>query len=246
MAGYAQKKAIVYFNPAESTLLPAARQTLDSLALALKNTGRYRLAIHGFCDSTGDHAGNVALGKARAMSVYHYLMDRGLSGDSMITKGFAESHPAAKGNDDASYAKNRRVEITMREAAGHQTKFDINTSIEDLMVGQKLVLKDLNFINDKAVLLPESVPTIKLLLQYMLDNPTLEIKLTGHVCCTDDMELSVMRAKFVNDYLVHNGVDPSRMTYEGLSNTDPLMPNDYKDQQAAKVNRRVEITIVNK
>ena len=80
----------------------------------------------------------------------------------------------------------------------------------------------------------------------MRDNPALEIKLSGHVCCSSDMALSVARARFVYDYLVKNDIDPGRMTYEGFSNTVQLLPNDEIDTYAAKVNRRVEITIMHK
>ena len=123
---------------------------------------------------------------------------------------------------------------------------DTFPSFANLEVGQKLILKNLNFVNNSAVLLQESVPSIFALLKCMKENPTLEIKLSGHVCCMPDMGLSVARAKFVNDYLVRKGIDPARITYEGFSNLFPLLPDDDIDPYAAKVNRRVEITIVNK
>ncbi len=49
--------------------------------------------------------------------------------------------------------------------------------------------------------------------------------------------MSVARAKFVYDYFIKNGVDKSRMSYEGLAHKFPLGGSADKD-------RRVEILIV--
>jgi outer membrane protein OmpA-like peptidoglycan-associated protein len=188
----------------------------------------------------------VVLGRQRAGMVFDYLYHHGISGDSMVRNSFAESDPVARGWDAGSMAKNRRVEIFVSRAFAGAAGFDAATPVASLKIGQRLVIQDLNFVNNEPVLLPESVPVIKMLLKYMEDNPGLEIKLSGHVCCTDDMLLSVERAKFVYDYLERNGIDADRMSYAGFSNHMPLAPNDMTDPEAAKVNRRVEIVIVKK
>lgn len=286
IAASAQKKTVVYFRTAESTLLPAACATLDSLSASLVNEGKYHLRIDGYCDSNGTHLRNIVLGEKRAVAVYNYLRQHGITADSMTTAGHAESNPAAPGPDSISKARNRRVEIlsflpapapprevkkqpsnpdtdsnkpktpkevmrteALESAPGQATlssRLDTFPSFANLEVGQKLILKNLNFVNNSAVLLRESIPSIFALLKCMKDNPTLEIKLSGHVCCMPDMDLSIARAKFVYDYLVRKGINPYRMTFEGFSNLFPLLPNDDIDPYAAKVNRRVEITIVNK
>ena len=123
---------------------------------------------------------------------------------------------------------------------------DPASSLEGMKVGQKLPIQKINFVNDKATVLPESMPALEQLLKYMRDNPTLVIKLSGYVCCTPDMAMSVARAKVVYDYLVQNNIDFTRMSYEGFSNRVPLMPNDNTDPVAARVNRRVEVTIMHK
>jgi len=247
IAASAQSRTVVYFNPDESTILPAAARTLDSLALSLQKKGNYHLTINGFCDSTGTHTRNVPLGRARAISVYDYLYHHGVIGDSMVRIGYAESNPAAPGHDVASWAKNRRVEILVSSSFIDITKiFDPPIPVSEMQVGQRIILKDLNFVNNQTVLLPESVPVIKTLVDFMNAYPTIEIKINGYVCCSNDMELSVARARFVYDYLVRHGVDARRMSYAGYSNHFPLAPNDTVDEEAAKKNRRVEITITGK
>jgi hypothetical protein len=58
------------------------------------------------------------------------------------------------------------------------------------------------------------------------------------------MPLSIARAKAVYDYLSNNGVDTSRISYRGFSNTNPLVQEI--DAQTEQKNRRVEIVILNK
>jgi len=123
---------------------------------------------------------------------------------------------------------------------------DPASSLEGMKVGQKLSIKKINFVNGRATVLPESMPALEQLLKYMQDNPTLEIKLSGYVCCTPDMAMSVARAKAVYDYLVKNNISFTRISYEGFSNKVPILPNDNDDSIAAKINRRVEVTIMKK
>jgi len=91
----------------------------------------------------------------------------------------------------------------------------------------------------------------------MEDNPKLEIKIQGHICCNypveddgfdydnGDTHLSVNRAKAVYDYLVAHGIDPNRMSYEGLGGKFHLV-NPEKTEADMTKNRRVEIKIIKK
>ena len=84
--------------------------------------------------------------------------------------------------------------------------------------------------------------------QTIAANVDFSFVIQGHVCCTEGTldavdkktnkrNLSVARAKFVYDYFIKNGVDKSRMSYEGLAHKFPLGGSADKD-------RRVEILIV--
>ena len=72
----------------------------------------------------------------------------------------------------------------------------------------------------------------------MVEDTTLLLKLHGHVCCADDMELSKKRALAVMNYLSQNDVDYKRMSAEGFSNSKPLVPDDSETNMS--LNRRVE------
>jgi outer membrane protein OmpA-like peptidoglycan-associated protein len=82
----------------------------------------------------------------------------------------------------------------------------------------------------------------------MKNNPGLKLEISGH---TDNVgsylankKLSENRAKSVVDYLVKEGIDQSRLTYEGYSFTRPIAPNDTPEGR--QKNRRVEFEILEK
>jgi outer membrane protein OmpA-like peptidoglycan-associated protein len=88
---------------------------LDSFANGLKDDPTTRVRIIGHTDNTGSDAINNPLSEQRAASVRTYLEDRGISGGRIETAGRGDREPIADNNSDAGRAKNRRVEIFLRE-----------------------------------------------------------------------------------------------------------------------------------
>lgn len=123
-------------------------------------------------------------------------------------------------------------------------------------VGSNIILKNLNFIGGRHLLLKESIPILHELLDVMQANPQLNIEIQGHICCMPgrqdgvDMDygtpnLSVNRAKVVYEYLLQNGIDSSRISYKGFGHQYPLAwPEDTELNRST--NRRVEIKILKK
>ncbi len=75
------------------------------------------------------------------------------------------------------------------------------------------MLENLQFLPGKHVLRSFSKPEVEKLLNIMLENPTLEIEIQGHVCCgrmigdadhldfdTRSYDLSANRAKSIYNY----------------------------------------------
>jgi outer membrane protein OmpA-like peptidoglycan-associated protein len=83
-----------------------------------------------------------------------------------------------------------------------------------------------------------------LLLKLMKDNPALEIEIEGHVCCANDMRLSVDRALTVLEYLVRNGIQEKRLKYKGHSNYNPITEENNEEERI--MNRRVEVMVLKK
>jgi outer membrane protein OmpA-like peptidoglycan-associated protein len=61
--------------------------------------------------------------------------------------------------------------------------------------------------------------------------------------CFDDHNLSVSRALAVYTYLAQKGIDRSRLTFKGFSNTLPVVFPEITDEDRTK-NRRVDVEIV--
>ena len=133
------------------------------------------------------------------------------------------------------------------------TKQIADTSTKE---GTHIILKNMNFIGGRHVLLPGSVPILEELLQVLKDNAKLEIEIQGHICCTPGSEdgididyrtrnLSVMRAQAIYEYLIGHGIHKKRLSYHGFGHQYPLVyPEDTEEKRTT--NRRVEIRIIKK
>ncbi len=109
-------------------------------------------------------------------------------------------------------------------------------------VSKKIVLEDILFDYNSAILLPVSKSSLDTLASKLLIYRDVEIKLTGH---TDDtgseefnLNLSIQRAKSVKEYLVSKGVDQKRISFSGKGESEPLRSN--ATEEGRMVNRRVE------
>jgi outer membrane protein OmpA-like peptidoglycan-associated protein len=117
------------------------------------------------------------------------------------------------------------------------------------MVGKKLtdakiVTHGINFDFDKATIKPESMGTLKMVIQIMKENPELKFEVGGHTDSDGDetynRKLSQQRADAVRNQLISMGVDTSRLTAKGYGKTKPISDNSTPEGKAN--NRRVEFT----
>ena len=103
--------ATVYFELDKSSLTSKSIQTLKSAVDALNENTSIKVTLSGHADERGTREYNLALGQRRAESVSDYLVLNGINKSRITVKSFGEEKPLAYGQDESSYAKNRRVEI---------------------------------------------------------------------------------------------------------------------------------------
>ena len=103
----------ISFAVGRADLQPALRPVLDQFAHGLDATVRVRIVGH--TDSTGSDAINDPLSLARARTVRDYLQDGGVPTGRLEITGRGAREPVADNGSDAGRAKNRRVEIFLRE-----------------------------------------------------------------------------------------------------------------------------------
>ena len=105
----------VSFDTGSAAIKPQMRGVLEPFANSLKDDPAARLTIVGHTDSTGSDAVNNPLSVERAQSVRDFLATRGVSSARIETAGRGEREPVAENTTDAGRARNRRVEILLRE-----------------------------------------------------------------------------------------------------------------------------------
>jgi outer membrane protein OmpA-like peptidoglycan-associated protein len=105
----------ISFDTGSAAIKPQLRAVLDPFANSLRDDPSARLMIVGHTDNTGSAAINNPLSVERAQSVRDYLTTRGVAGARVDTAGRGEREPVADNTSEAGRAKNRRVEIFLRE-----------------------------------------------------------------------------------------------------------------------------------
>ncbi len=84
---------------------------------------------------------------------------------------------------------------------------------------------------------------LKVLAEYLQENPNFSIIIEGHVCCGPADRLSTKRARAVYKHLLKLEVNREQMSYIGKSFTEPIVKVE-KNEQDKERNRRVEIELI--
>jgi peptidoglycan-associated lipoprotein len=102
---------VVYFDYDSLTLKPEARSVLERNAAYLQVNKQFKVQLEGHTDERGSREYNLSIGQKRAETVRRALILLGSNDAQLEAVSFGEEKPAASGTDEATYAKNRRVEI---------------------------------------------------------------------------------------------------------------------------------------
>jgi peptidoglycan-associated lipoprotein len=100
---------VFYFEFDSFVLTEQTRAALLAHAEYLKAAPR-SIRLEGHADERGSREYNMALGEKRAAAVKDFLASQGVS-SAVEVVSFGEEQPAEKGHAEASWSKNRRVEL---------------------------------------------------------------------------------------------------------------------------------------
>lgn len=103
--------ATVFFEFDSYNLTSKSIQTLKSVVSVMNSNIDIEITLAGHADERGTREYNLALGQRRAESVKDYFLLNGIMSSRVTVKSYGEERPLSLGNDEASYSKNRRVEI---------------------------------------------------------------------------------------------------------------------------------------
>ncbi len=70
-----------------------------------------KVKLEGNTDERGTREYNIGLGERRAQAVRRALMLQGVAQTQITTVSFGAERPAAEGDDESAWTKNRRVEL---------------------------------------------------------------------------------------------------------------------------------------
>lgn len=104
---------MVFFDYDESQLTPETERLLRAKMEILRNNPGVQLRMEGHADERGTSEYNIALGNERAEAVIQFLTNFGIDGGRFTPVSFGEERPLSQASNEASWARNRRVEFVI-------------------------------------------------------------------------------------------------------------------------------------
>jgi outer membrane protein OmpA-like peptidoglycan-associated protein len=101
----------VLFDTGKYSLKPGAREKLAKVAGILLAYPGLNIEVGGYTDNVGGDSMNQTLSENRAASVRDYLVQQGVSTNSVSSKGFGNTLPVASNDNSSGRQQNRRVEL---------------------------------------------------------------------------------------------------------------------------------------
>jgi outer membrane protein OmpA-like peptidoglycan-associated protein len=108
----------VLFDTGRAELRPGAMRVLQRLADFMREYPDRIVAVEGFTDSVGPDAYNEDLSRRRAEAVRSALVDDGIAGSRIVTRGLGEAYPVASNDTAEGRQRNRRVEVVISDDHG--------------------------------------------------------------------------------------------------------------------------------
>ena len=111
------------------------------------------------------------------------------------------------------------------------------------LTGNRFVINNILFDFNKAEIKTSFIPELQKVQEYLLNNILVRVMIKGYTdnFGTEDYndKLSSNRAKVIARWLIDNGINEERISFEGLGSSEPLVANISDTNR--QINRRVEI-----
>lgn len=103
----------ITFDLNQTSIRGGFTNTLESVALVLKEFNKTIIQIEGHTDSSGSDSYNQLLSERRAGSVRDFLLNQGIESNRTRAVGYGERYPISSNDTSAGREQNRRVELTL-------------------------------------------------------------------------------------------------------------------------------------
>lgn len=271
----AQEKASFYFDFNKETFNPKQNELF--LNWLNQDNDKEVLVINGYCDWYGTIDYNDSLAYRRINTVYNELKQKSTISfsENLEVKGYGKRTRMNKKQMlnrrvDVFYKIKPKFIPVVEKKIEEKIEFvpeniipdsePINPDEESVVttpkgneqydlvkVGDKLILNNLYFYDRSGIFVPESLPVMEGLLEFMESHPKVKIEIQGHICCQlgeDPEDIALIRAIAVHNYLVANDIDDERLNFRSFGSTNPIHPIPEKNESERNENRRVEILIL--
>ena len=183
---------------------------------------------------------DIAINKTRVRIYFdgQKLIDlpRALSPD-LLNNFFFNNNYVIPASETPMYLGNVRIASAETDAR--------SLLIKQLMEEGTASTSEILFAVNSDIIEPSSFPILDQVGQALLNNPGMNLKITGHTDSDGDdssnLALSINRANSVKTYLItKKGIEAGRLTIDGKGETMPVAPNTSAEGKAK--NRRVQFT----
>jgi len=106
---FGQNVKDAYFDYDKSDIRPDAETALTGDASFLKQHQSIKFTVEGHCDSRGSEEYNLGLGERRAAAAKTFLVNAGVSADSVSTISYGKSKPVCTDENEECWQQNRRA-----------------------------------------------------------------------------------------------------------------------------------------
>jgi peptidoglycan-associated lipoprotein len=104
-------RKVIYFDFDKSEIKPEYAPIVRASAQTLTERPGIKVKLEGNTDQRGTREYNIGLGERRAQAVRRALLLQGVAETQITTVSFGAERPAAEGDDESAWSKNRRVEL---------------------------------------------------------------------------------------------------------------------------------------
>ena len=101
----------ILFESNSSKLKESSKIVLDGFSDWLIKNKKLNIEIQGHTDDVGPNKANLALSMDRSFSVMEYLLEKGISKERLLFKGYGETKPKVPNNSSKSRMINRRTDF---------------------------------------------------------------------------------------------------------------------------------------
>ncbi|OBX22137.1 hypothetical protein BAA08_10055 [Bizionia sp. APA-3] len=258
---------LVFYYKTDAYKLSSNQET--EILNFLTNKKLLKIKVEGFADYVGSDTSNHVLAFKRAENISDFIINEQFI-DSISVFSKSEQPKPKNYNEYQGNAMDRKVICYVMYSNNLLAENDVSLpdssanyldSINQLEVGERIVLRNILFYLGIAVIIPSSYSELLSLKEVLLKNPNLVVEIRGHVCCgvipetSEDMpkpqqsdsnlKLSRNRAFAVKNYLIENGIDANRIRIKGMGFLEPLYYPEKNDKER-QLNRRIELIVLKK